>query len=145
MEDDSIFEKWKTTLNFWILEDNLIFRKRKTTSIFWHMEDDLNILENGRRPKFFHKWKTTSIFWQMEDDLSVFSNGRHLILFWKMKDDLKYLENDLENGRHLKSLVNGRWPKYLRKWRTTSIFLQVEDHINFFLNGIWLEFPSGYS
>jgi hypothetical protein len=78
------------------------------TSIFWHMKDDLNILENGRRPTFFHKWKTTSIFWQMEDDLSVFPNGRHLILFWKMKDDLKYLENGLENGRHLKPLVNGR-------------------------------------
>jgi hypothetical protein len=43
---------------------------------------------------------------------------------------------DLENGRQLKSLVDGRRPKYLRKWRTTSIFLQVEDHINFFSNGM---------
>ena len=39
------------------------------------MEDDLNMLENGRRPKYFGKWKATSIFWKIEDNIN-FSNKK---------------------------------------------------------------------
>jgi hypothetical protein len=40
----------------------------------------------------------------------------------KLKDDLN-------------CLVNGRRPKYLGKWKTTSIFLYIEDELKFLANG----------
>ena len=40
------------------------------------LEDDLNMLANGRRPKYLGKWKMTFIFLKVEDDLNIVANGR---------------------------------------------------------------------
>ena len=44
-----------------------------------------------------------------------------------MEDEL----NILANGRPLDILENGRRPQYVEKWKTTPIFCQIEDNINF--------------
>ena len=54
-------------VNFMRMEDNLnILANGRQPRYFGKFEDDLNILEddfnmlaNGRRPQSFHKWKTT--------------------------------------------------------------------------------------
>ena len=53
----------------------------------------------------------------MEDDLNFFVKEDNLI-FFKMEDDLNFFEN-------------GRRPQNFRKWKTTSIFLKMEDNITF--------------
>ena len=69
-----IFNNWKTTSHFLLMEDDLKFVcKWKTTSIVLQMEDDLNLFIHGRLP-ICCKWKTTSIVLQMEDDLNVLVN-----------------------------------------------------------------------
>jgi hypothetical protein len=40
----------------------------------------------------------------------------------KLKDDLHFL-------------VNGRRPQFFGKWKTTSIFLYIEDKLKFLANG----------
>jgi hypothetical protein len=61
MEDDlkylkelkttSIYVKWKRTSIFFPIKNDLI--------LFWKMEENLNILANGRRPKFISIWNMT--------------------------------------------------------------------------------------
>ena len=75
------------------------------------MEDDLNILENGRRPKFFEKGRLPKFFLKMEDDVkkimqlkpiksknsNIFVNEDDLnfcekeddFIFLKIEDDIK--------------------------------------------------------
>ena len=48
----------------------------------------------------------------MEDNINIFSNGRQPQLF----------------------LLNGRLPQYFGKWKTTSIFWQMEEDINILAN-----------
>ena len=68
------------------------------------MEDDLNFSGNGRRPQFLK---------EMEDDLNFSGNGRRP-QFQEMEDDLNF------SG-------NGRRPQFFRKWKTTSVFQEMED------------------
>ena len=86
MEDD---------LNFWQMEDNLnILANGRRPKYFGKMEDDLNIVRNKRLPQYFDKWKATPIFCQIEDKIN----------FWKMKGNLIILEY----GIRPQYLVNGR-------------------------------------
>ena len=68
------------------------------------MEDDLNFF-NGRQPQYFGNWKTKSLFWLMKDHLNILENER-----LQMEDDLNFF----------------------LKWKTTSIFLKIEDNLSFF-------------
>ena len=43
-----------------------------------------------------------------------------------MEDDLHFLGN----GRQPNLFGNGRRPQFLWKWKTTSIFLEMEDDLN---------------
>jgi hypothetical protein len=48
------------------------------------------------------------------------------------------MENDLNivsNGRNLNISANERRPQYFGEWKTTSIFWQMEDHLNKLKNG----------
>ena len=45
--------------------------------------------------------------------------------------------NKLEDN--LNCLVNGRRPQFFGKWKTTSIFLYIENKLNFFANGRQLQ------
>ena len=38
---------------------------------------------------------------------------------------------------NLNIIENGRRPQYFWKWKTTSIFLKIEDDLDIFENGIW--------
>jgi hypothetical protein len=69
------------------------------------MEDDLNITGNGRRLQFLK---------EIEDDPNFSGNGR-CPQFQEMEDDLNFLGN-------------GRQPHYFRKWKTTSVFQEMEDN-----------------
>jgi hypothetical protein len=40
---------------------------------------------------------------------------------------------------YLHFLVNGRRPQFLGKWKTTSIFLYIEDELEFLANGRQLQ------
>jgi hypothetical protein len=53
---------------------------------------------------------------QMEDDL-IFFHMEDNLYFFQMEDILNFL-------------VNKRRPQYFGKWKTTSIFWQMEDDIN---------------
>ena len=48
-----------------------------------------------------------------------------------MEDDLNFLifEDNLDSFGN----ENGRRPQFFSKWKTTSIFLQIEDDLIFFL------------
>ena len=48
-----------------------------------------------------------------------------------MEDNL----NSVENGRWFQKLATGRTLQYFGKWKTTSIFWQIEDHLNIPENG----------
>jgi hypothetical protein len=48
---------------------------------------------------------------------------------------MDYDLNFLENGRRIQSLENGRQSQYCGKWKTTSIFFQIEDDLNSLENG----------
>jgi hypothetical protein len=70
-----------------------------------YMEDDLNIFENGRRPQLFRKRKTTSF-------QAVLGNlGSWLFV-------CSFILTQLEDI-----------------WKTTSIFLKMEDDLNYFKKG----------
>ena len=45
-----------------------------------------------------------------------------------MEDDLKFIEN----GRRPHFFRNGRQPKFVGKYKMTSIFLKMEDDLNYF-------------
>ena len=45
--------------------------------------------------------------------------------------------NKLEDN--LNCLVNGRRPQFFGKWKTTSIFLYIEDKLKFLANGRQLQ------
>jgi hypothetical protein len=69
----------------------------------------------------------TLIILQVKDDLNIFQMENVLIFLLSMEDDL----NILANGRRPHFfLSNGRQPQYIYKWKTTSIFWQMEDDFN---------------
>ena len=68
------------------------------------MEDNLNFSENGRRPQFLKV---------MENDLNFSVNGR------------QPQSQDMENEFNCSG--NGRRPQFVRKWKTTSVFQEMED------------------
>jgi hypothetical protein len=58
----------------------------------------------------------------MEDDLILSKNGKDLN-FLEMEDDLKYFGQ----CKMTSILGNGRWSKFLGKWKINLIFWQIED------------------
>ena len=68
------------------------------------MEDDLNFSGNGRRPPFF----------EGNGKQTQFSRNGGRSQFQNMEDDLNF------SG-------NGRQPQFFRKWKTTSVFQEMED------------------
>ena len=65
------------------------------------IEDDLNILMNGRQPKYSCAWKTTPFLVQMEDNLDIIVNRTHL-QFFQFEDDLNILDDGLKKECKLK-------------------------------------------
>ena len=112
-------------------------------------------MKYGRQPQYFWKWKTTSNFsigrqpqfssrqpkkrifgvqpyfdptrWNMEDDLNIFKNGRRP-QFFQMDDDLNLV---LGNPRTWFSVCNLILTQLDEIWKTTSIFLKMEDDLDF--------------
>ena len=83
------------------------------------MEDDFNFCVNGRRPQLFSKIETTSNLLVNERQPQFFENGRQPQF----------------NGRRPQLFSNRRQLQHFCKWKTTTIFVQIENDLNILVNG----------